>query len=53
VTSGTRKQPDGRFDEKLAASSGRATVTFDEPGRYRYFCDLHPGEGMTAEVIVR
>ena len=53
MTSGTRKRPDGRFDEKLGASTGKATVTFDEPGRYRYFCALHPGAGMTAEVIVR
>ena len=53
VTSGTRKRPDGRFDARLAASTGEATITFDEPGRYRYFCSVHPGAGMTAEVIVR
>jgi plastocyanin len=57
VTSGTRAHPDGRFDDKLApARAGRstsATVTFSKPGRYRYFCAIHPGAGMTAEVVVR
>jgi plastocyanin len=52
VTSGTRKHEDGRFDEQLAASTGKATVTFDKPGRYAYFCSVHPGAGMTATVIV-
>jgi plastocyanin len=53
VTAGTRRDPGGRFDEKLAASTGQATITFDKPGRYPYFCSVHPGAGMTAEVIVR
>ena len=53
LTSGTRKHRDGRFDEQLAASTGKATLTFDKPGRYAYFCSVHPGAGMTATVIVR
>jgi plastocyanin len=52
VTSGTRKDRDGRFDKPLAASTGKTTITFDEPGRYAYFCSVHPGAGMTATVIV-
>jgi plastocyanin len=52
VTSGTRKHRDGRFDKQLAASTGKTTITFDKPGRYAYFCSVHPGAGMTAEVIV-
>lgn len=52
VTSGTRKRPDGRFDARLAESGGEFSRTFDRPGRYRYFCSLHSGPGMEAEVIV-
>jgi plastocyanin len=52
VTSGTRKDPDGHFDLKLAASTGKATITFADAGTYRYFCSVHPGAGMTGEVIV-
>lgn len=56
VTSGTPDTPAGTFDEPLGssgqhASSGTtATVAFDEPGTYPYFCDLHPS--MTAEIVV-
>lgn len=53
VTSGPRDAADGRFDEELAESGGTAEQTFDEPGTYRYFCSLHSGPGMEAEVIVR
>jgi plastocyanin len=53
VTAGTRKKPGGSFDEKLAATKGEATITFSKPGRYSYFCSLHPGPGMTGAVIVR
>jgi plastocyanin len=29
------------------------SVTFDEPGTYRYYCIPHRSEGMTGTVIVR
>jgi plastocyanin len=53
VTSGTRKRPDGSFDERLAESSGTSTHKFEQPGTYRYFCSLHSGPGMTGAVVVR
>ena len=48
--------PDGHqaFAERQTTSSGQTfEVRFDEPGRYRYFCDPHRSLGMTGEVIVR
>ena len=52
VTAGTRDDPEpDRFDEPLA--EGESTeITFDEPGRFPYFCDIHSGPGMTGEVVV-
>jgi plastocyanin len=49
VTSGAPGEPDGTFDEPLAAE-GSASVTFDEPGTFVYHCDLH--RNMTGEVVV-
>ena len=56
VTSGPPDEPDGTFDEALGDPTAHegvdttATVTFDEPGTYAYFCDLHPS--MVGEVVV-
>jgi plastocyanin len=50
VTSGAPGAADGSFDEPLDGEGGTATVTFDEPGSYAYYCDLHPN--MTGEVDV-
>jgi plastocyanin len=50
VTSGTPGEADGTFDEPLDAEGGTASATFDEPGTYAYFCDLH--RNMTGEVVV-
>ncbi len=52
VVAGTRAKPTGDFDLELRPN-GSARHTFEMPGAYRYVCDLHPGGGMTAEVIVR
>jgi plastocyanin len=52
VTAGTRDEPDpDRFDEPLAEGES-AEITFDERGRVPYFCRIHSGPGMTAEVVV-
>jgi len=52
VTGGTREDPEpDRFDEPLA-EDGATEITFDEPGRYPYFCTVHSGPGMTGEVVV-
>jgi plastocyanin len=50
VTSGAPGDPDGLFDEPLGAEGDTATVTFEEPGTYGYFCEVHPN--MTGEVVV-
>ena len=50
VTAGTPGEPGDAFDESLAGSGGTASITFDEPGTFAYFCRIHPT--MTAEVVV-
>lgn len=54
VTSGTPEDPDGRFDHTLGETTDgegtQATVTFEEPGTYQYFCAFHPQ--MRGEVRV-
>jgi plastocyanin len=50
VTSGTPGEADGTFDEPLDAEGGTGNVTFDEPGTYVYFCEVHGN--MTGEVVV-
>ena len=52
VTTGPRGRPDGRVDGKLEKSGGTFSATFDKPGTYRYFCSLHSGPGMEAELVV-
>ena len=49
VTSGTRGNPSGMFDETVPGG-GSFTFTFEEPGTYDYFCSIHPG--MSGAVIV-
>lgn len=53
VTAGTRSKPQKQvFDEEVPEKGGTTEWTLDEPGRYRYFCDLHSGDGMTGEIVV-
>ena len=51
-TSGLRtgQKPDGLFDENLAGSGDSFSYTFDKPGTYSYYCDIH--FGMNAEIVV-
>lgn len=42
---------DGAFGSSALESAGRFSYTFTKPGRYQYFCKLHPH--MRAEVVVR
>ncbi|HZQ37057.1 MAG TPA: HAD-IC family P-type ATPase, partial [Dehalococcoidia bacterium] len=51
VTSGTRGDPDGRFDSGLLQPGQRFKVTFAQPGNYPYVCTLHVG--MEGTIIVR
>ena len=54
VTPGTREQAEPElFDEGVMEAKGDTyELTLDEPGTYAYFCKFHPGEGMTAEIVV-
>lgn len=52
VTAGVPGAPADDFDEELADKGSTASVKFDEPGSYKYFCARHP-EAMRAEVTVK
>ena len=52
VTSGSPTVgPDGIFDSSLLMAGATFEVTFDDSGRYDYFCMVHPW--MTGVVIVQ
>lgn len=50
VTSGDPGDPDGRFDHSLDEQGAEVAVTFDEPGSFAYYCDLH--RNMTGTITV-
>ena len=50
-TSGEVNKPDGRFDKPLDGAGKTATVRFDEPGTYSYYCKQH--NAMNGTVVVR
>jgi len=41
ITSGTQQYKDGKFGEYVYPTKS-VKVTFDKPGTYPYFCELHP-----------
>lgn len=45
------KFPDGRFASGLFGQGQTFTVSFDKPGKYPYFCSIHPF--MKGQVNVR
>lgn len=49
VTAGERGSPPGMFEADVAAGDS-FSFTFDEPGTYPYYCEIHPG--MSGTVIV-
>ena len=49
VTSGSREEPDGRFDLALDGSA-TGTFTVAEPGSYPFVCTIHAGMKGTVEV---
>ena len=54
VTAGTREAPEPeRFDGQLPGKGSTFELTLDEPGTYEYFCQIHPGPGMTAAITVQ
>jgi plastocyanin len=48
---GVNEEPDGKFASGQIATGGTYKFTFDEPGTYPYFCDIHPAT-MRGEVQV-
>ena len=52
VNKGTKKHSatadDGSFDTGLFAPGESKSVTFDKPGTYPYFCQLHGDKGGKA-----
>ena len=50
VTSGSARQADGSVDERLDGPGSTARVTFEDAGRYEYFCSRHTG--MRGVVVV-
>ena len=44
---------DGSFHSPLLGPGGTFSYTFTTPGRYRYFCVPHEGDGMIGEVDVQ
>ena len=51
VTAGVPGQPGGDFDKELPDKGATASVKFDRPGTFKYFCTRHP-EAMRGEVTV-
>jgi plastocyanin len=53
VTAGTRAAPTPEvFNGELPGRGATFELTLDEPGTYDYFCNIHPGQGMTGRIIV-
>lgn len=50
VTAGVPEAPTGEFEEPMPEVGDTATLTFDEPGEFRYFCTRH--EFMLGTVVV-
>lgn len=51
VTAGSEDAPEeDRFDLEVGAAGDTVSHTFDEPGSYAYFCELHPFMTGTVEV---
>jgi plastocyanin len=50
VTSGTEQAPTGDFDSHLLGHMQSFSYTFNTPGTYAYYCDLHPNMIGTVQV---
>jgi len=52
VTAGVRDKPEQQFGGTLDPTGGTYSASFDEPGTFDYFCSIHSGPGMEAQVVV-
>jgi plastocyanin len=50
ATAGTRDAPSGDFDSGTMEEGATFSFTFDVPGRYDYFCAIHPG--MDGVIVI-
>ena len=50
MTKDIKAQPDGTFDGALPDRGDAFSFTFNEPGTFDYYCEIHAA--MTAKVIV-
>lgn len=50
ATAGTPDAPSGAFDVALDGVGATGTHTFDTPGAYAYFCEVH--NSMLGEIVV-
>lgn len=50
ATAGTPDAPSGEFDVDLDGAGTTGTHTFDTPGTYAYFCEVHTS--MLGEIVV-
>ncbi len=50
VSKGSDPKPDGVFDGDLTETGSTFSFTFNEPGTFSYFCEIHPS--MTGEIVV-
>ncbi|OGU76493.1 MAG: hypothetical protein A2V93_03515 [Ignavibacteria bacterium RBG_16_34_14] len=51
VTSGIPGSPSGLFNSGNLGNGASFSYTFNNPGEYKYFCNIHPS--MTAKVTVQ
>ena len=49
VTSGANRTKDGKIDEQLSGGT-ETTITFDTPGTFEIFCQIHSSMKMTVVV---
>jgi len=50
VSEDKEAKPDGVFDQEMDGVGSEFEFTFDEPGRYPYYCAIHPG--MRGVIVV-
>lgn len=53
VVAGTRAKPAPKTYKGELAQGDTFEQVYDKPGTYDYFCDLHSGDGMVGQVVVR